>query len=292
MSTENTSWKLQTLDFTSELNEALLQQHHAAQFIALAGHYLILQQPDDSNTNMHFIVDEELLVGNSLSGDLYIALHLPTLKLSILNGANTCLKEIILEGNTRNKVFDELKAGLENLGIDVSALRNELHYELPSHPLDQGDAFSITESSFFLENSLYRHNAQIIISTLAARFEQSAPVRIWPHHFDTGTFVPLAYNEKGDLAQSIGMGWAMPDSMVSEPYYYLSYWSEETDLNFKELPKPDAGQWILTGWKGGVLNHSDILKCNTAEEQHKQVSTFFNSGIEIITNHIKSAPAS
>ena len=48
-------WELLTLPFNEELNEALQQQHHAPQYIALVGHYLIPQKADDSNTNMEYI---------------------------------------------------------------------------------------------------------------------------------------------------------------------------------------------------------------------------------------------
>jgi hypothetical protein len=62
---ENISWKELKLGFDETLNNVLLQQHHAAQFIALAGRHLIQQQADDSNTNMQFQADREWLVGNS-----------------------------------------------------------------------------------------------------------------------------------------------------------------------------------------------------------------------------------
>ncbi len=49
---ENNIWKELTQDFNSDLHNVILQQHHAAQFIALVGRHMIPQQADDSNTNM------------------------------------------------------------------------------------------------------------------------------------------------------------------------------------------------------------------------------------------------
>ena len=47
-------WKALALAFNQKLNDALQQQYHATQFIAMAGRHLIPQQPDDSNTNAIF----------------------------------------------------------------------------------------------------------------------------------------------------------------------------------------------------------------------------------------------
>ena len=81
------------------------------------------------------------------------------------------------------------------------------------------------------------------------------------------------------------MGWAIPDSMVNEPYYYLSYWSETPVKDFSELPAPDAGEWIRSGWNGGVARNSDIVKISSAGGQQEYVELFFNSGIKILNEH-------
>ena len=67
---EKYTWKTLTQSFTGDLHNVLLQQHHAAQFIALVGKHLIPQQPDDSNTNMEYLADREWLIGNELPGGL------------------------------------------------------------------------------------------------------------------------------------------------------------------------------------------------------------------------------
>ena len=74
MKKNENNWKLQTLPFGDEMKNALQQQHHAAQYLALAGRHLIPQQPDDSNTNMEFIPETGMLVGNSLSDGMKIGL--------------------------------------------------------------------------------------------------------------------------------------------------------------------------------------------------------------------------
>jgi hypothetical protein len=75
--------------------------------------------------------------------------------------------------------------------------------------------------------------------------------------------------------------------MVNEPYYYLSFWSEQPVESFEALTPLEAGKWITTGWNGGVLKLSEVLKYVSADEQHALVQTFFNSGIKILTNNFK-----
>lgn len=42
-------WELLSMTFKNELDIVLQQQHHAAQFIALAGRHLIPEKQDDAN---------------------------------------------------------------------------------------------------------------------------------------------------------------------------------------------------------------------------------------------------
>ena len=78
-------WKLMTMAFNNELNDAVQQQYHAAQFIALVGRHLIPQRPDDSNTNMEYIFGKDMLRGNALANGMHVALQLYEMKISILD---------------------------------------------------------------------------------------------------------------------------------------------------------------------------------------------------------------
>ena len=278
-------WKFLKYKFSLELMDALKQQHHAAQFIAMVGKHLINQQLDDSNTNMQYSLEQELLVGNKLSNDMHIALHLPDLKLHVVDENFVSKHEISLKGKTKNQVFNELKQVLKKFDIDVTNLDNELHYEIPAHNLDKGLVFNILDMGSFRENAFYRINAEIIINDIASDFDSASSVRIWPHHFDTGSYIPLEYSAKNEITKSINIGWAIPDEMVNEPYYYLSLWTKNTVVDFNKLPAPDTGEWITTGWNGGILKLSDILKITSSKSQYDHVKTFFNSGIKILEDH-------
>lgn len=287
---QNNSWNILTLPFGDEMNDALRQQHHAAQFIALSGRHLIAQQPDDSNTNMQYLFGKEILAGNELPNGFRLGLQLNALELVLLDGELNQVSKISLNGKTIRQAFEELKKKLKNSGIDVSKLNDDLHYEIPAHSVANGSAFQTKGHSFFKENTLQRHNAELILNSVIADYEDAEPVRVWPHHFDSGTIIPLTYNARGKLSRSLGLGWAIPDSMMNEPYYYLSLWSEQTLAHFQELPAPEAGKWISAGWTGGVLGLSDILMEKSAKAQRDKVNLFFLSGMQILHDFLKTHP--
>jgi len=287
MKTLTNKWKLLSMKFNNELHEALLQQHHAAQFIALTGHHLVSQKADDSNTNMEYISNGMMLLGNELSNGLKLVLHLTTMELGLLDTKNDIKQVINLVGKTKNEAFVELKESFSALGVDVSTFNNELHYEMPEHKLDADATFQINNEEYFVENAIARHNAEVVIGEIVKNIENAEPVRIWPHHFDTGSFVPVSHNEKGELSQSIGLGLAIPDTMIDEPYYYLSFWSEENLKDSDKLKALNTGEWMTPNWNGATLRLSDILVLDSAEKQYELVKSFYDQGIEIVMNHLK-----
>lgn len=287
MNNSEKQWRPETLAFSDDMKDALQQQHHAAQFLALVGHHLIPRKADDSNTNMQYISEKDMLLGNLLPNGFRVSLNLTDLSIRILDKENNILKKIISEGKSKREVFDELKQELSSLGVDVQNFKNELHYEIQVHKLDKGAPFSVKNNRYFIENSIHRHNAEIILNEIAAKFEQSEPVRIWPHHFDTGTFIPVSQNEKGAVSQTIGAGWAIPDSMISEPYFYLSFWSEKPLKNLEDIQALKAGQWKMPDWNGAVLKLSEISKEKTPDKQYQQVESFFKQGIDLLLEKLK-----
>ncbi|MGC9353702.1 MAG: hypothetical protein ACP5D9_07675 [Mariniphaga sp.] len=281
------NWKLLSHEFNNDLKTVLLQQHLAAQFIALTGRYLIPKKPDGSNINMQYIPENEMLLGNAHPAGWTIGVNLRKQTVQILDENNNSKTEVSLEGKTFQEDFQEFKTALQNQGIDVSELNTKQPYELPTGGLKEGNYFAIGSDDAVAENIRYRHNAGLLINEMAKQFKDVEPVRIWPHHFDTGTFATVARNEKGGASKTIGLGWAIPDSMVPEPYFYLSFWSENPLEIENELSKLPAGKWMMPTWNGAVMGVSDIIKKLTAEEQYSLVKDFFEAGMSVLLEKLK-----
>jgi len=283
----NNSWSLLTLPFNAGLKDALEQQHHAAQYIAMVGKHLIPQQSDDSNTNMEFDPETGMLVGNPLSNGMKVGLHLDSLNMAILDQSGNEIKTLPLNGKTKKQGFVDMKEALTSLGVDTGTLKNELHYDIPAHALDKGATFLATNQQQFRENLLYRSNARLVMQEVVSGLKNAEPVKIWPHHFDTGSFVSFAKNEKGELIQTIGLGMAIPDSMIEEPYYYLSFWDADPKNKPGNFAALTHGKWMMPEWNGAVLSLSDILQKTSADEQHKLVFNFFNEAVKAAVNFLE-----
>jgi hypothetical protein len=281
------SWELLSREFNNDLKNVLLQQHLAAQFIALTGRYLIPKKPDGSNINMQYISEKKMLLGNAHPDGWAVGVNLRNQTVQIVGENNNLKAEISLEGKTFQQAFQEFKTTLQNQGIDVSELNTKQPYELPTGGLKEGNYFAIGSDNAVTENIRYRHNAELLINEMAKQFKDVESVRIWPHHFDTGTFATVVRNEKGGASKTIGLGLAIPDSMVPEPYFYLSFWSENPlDIGNNPVKLP-AGEWMMPNWNGAVLRVSDIIQKQTAEEQYVLVKDFFETGIDSLIEKLK-----
>jgi len=276
-------WKTITKAFNAQTKEALILQHHGVQFIALAGKYLIEEKADDSHTNMTFISEKNMFVGNELPNGMHLAVQSTDLYLMLVNGKLEVQKQFAFEGKSKARIFEMLRKILFDSGLDVSGLKEELHYDIPAHPLDHSALFSYNGSEGFEENNLYRHNAKLVLEEVVASLKNAQEIRVWPHHFDTGCFMPLSYNPKGELSQYIGLGFAISDSMVDEPYFYLSFWSSEP---IDELKNPTAllsGKWMMPTWNGGILKLSEII--NSKTNQYELVKDFYRSGLDTLKDY-------
>jgi hypothetical protein len=57
----------------------------------------------------------------------------------------------------------------------------------------------------------------MVLQKISKAYDHAETVSIWPHHFDTGSLIPVLRNNKTEVTQSIGIGWAIPDGMIDEP---------------------------------------------------------------------------
>ena len=236
---------------------------------------------------MQYITEKEMFRGNIHPDGWGVGVKLRKLTVQVLDEKGIAKAEIFLEGKTFPQAFQDFKVVLQNQRIDILQLKTDQPYELPIDGLKEGNYFAIGSDDAVAENIRYRHNAELLINEMAKQFKDVEPVRIWPHHFDTGTFAAIDWNEKGAASKTIGLGLAIPDSMVNEPYFYLSFWSENPlDIEYNPVKLP-AGKWMMPDWNGAVLSVSEIIKKDTAEEQFSLVKSFFETGIEILVEKMK-----
>lgn len=283
---ETKKWNLIEDVSNEKVFEALDIQHQAVQFVALVGKYLMEEKEDDSHTNMEYNWGMNAFVGRMLSNKTRLAVNTVDLKLQLVDSGNNILSEIEMDGKTKDEVFVELKQLLSEKRIDVTKMKNSLHYSIPQHDLDNGGKFHLNDAKYLEINNNYRQNAEIVLNEICQKFKFETEFRVWPHHFDTGAFIPTSFEPNGELSQYIGLGYAIPDSMVDEPYFYLSFWSAER-IPELETPLPiKQGKWMMPAWSGAILKISDIKEEKEVQSQHQLVREFFESGIEALKPYL------
>ncbi|MEO8478415.1 MAG: hypothetical protein ABI542_02195, partial [Gemmatimonadota bacterium] len=132
--------------------------------------------------------------------------------------------------------------------------------DFPEHALGGSGAFVIGDPGRRVQLGRYFALARWALDGLADDARSAAPRRVWPHHFDLGTLIPLPSG-----SASIGLGLSPGDHYYDEPYLYVS-----------RYPWPDPfpewagqGHWHTTGftslvmtateWQAGECSQADTV---------------------------------
>jgi hypothetical protein len=276
-------WKRLEVKNPAEMYDASSMLHQASQFIAMVGKNFIPAKADDSHTNAKWYPAKNWLVGNSIetpSIKIRIALDYPLLVLIITDDDLKPIFEIALDGKTRSEVIDWLKEKLDIQGLDVASFNPDMHYDIPDSPVMHGKKFKMNNPLHYMELAFYRTNGNLLLEYFTQQVKPGEPVRVWPHHFDDGSYLPLQFDDKGAVTGSISLGMAVADPYYPEPYFYVTAWTSQ-GINYDHLPdlkKP--GKWHKKEWMGQVLVASDIVKFDRSKEQLEVSFNFLKQAID------------
>ncbi|MCF8232775.1 MAG: hypothetical protein K9J27_11355 [Bacteroidales bacterium] len=126
-------WKKLEQTDKEALNREISLQHHAIQFIARTGKYLIPEKDDDSHTNMEWKTPISSFIGNYLPHFMLVGIKIPEVKLTIYDENYYVYHAIEMSGLTGKEVFEWLRKALQARKIETQNLKYELHYEIPDH---------------------------------------------------------------------------------------------------------------------------------------------------------------
>ena len=254
--------------------------HHACRYIALTGKYFIEEAPDDSHTSAVWIPEKQWLAGQSfdtIQGQFKVALNYTGLALMIVNDELKVANELSLSGKTDAEAFSWLEEQLRALKLNTKEFKNQLHFEIPFHPIDEQGVFEIPSARYFKELSKYRTNGHQVLVDFAAGYHRAEPVLLWPHHFDEGCHIPQQTDGNKTTA-SFSIGVAPPDKYYTFPYFFVITWAKN-GIDYSNLPpigKP--GSWHTHEWTGQVLAGDRLIRLSKTD-QYKTVYTFMEAAI-------------
>ena len=253
----------------TEYDQTDRKLHQICQILAKAGRTFVPSRDDDSHTNIG--LDGELLCSQPILSEEYFALKLclnlkdfqfdwRSYQKNILEDPRKyILQAHAIEGKRIEELETEIEAGLPELGLAPGRFRDELHFEIP---VDEFRDEPVMKPARLKDWIAQRNFANQACNELFEQLNRHTEIRIWPHHFDTGIFVPGL-----DGNPNLGAGLAMRDSLIEEPYFYMAGYGREGQLSTESAPALSNGTWLSDSFRGAVLPATGV----SAE----QVSTFW-----------------
>lgn len=249
--------------------------HHAAQFVAMVSNSFLPPQQDDSQNNFQWNHETKSLEGNWIENPMVRTL-LDVENFELIVDKYLSMEIVHLDGWTKEQVIGNLREALKTASLDSLRLKPISQFSLPSHAVDSGLPFAKPSLQDLKEWSAYLSNSQFLFDELRSKLAGASKVKVWPHHFDMGFYFAVLKDGDGQTIQSVGLGLAIPDEYVDEPYFYINHWSKNPIEYPEQLPEACGGYWNTKDWHGLVLPASAVM---AQDNQCQFVRIFFNEGI-------------
>ncbi len=224
--------------------------HLAAQYLAAAGISFVAKKDDDSHTNVGFSIEKTCMETHPLSenGDI-LSLNYKNFSLNWNSKSGSI--SFALDGATHADVLNWLKETSKTF-LNKS-YSYEFHYDLP-YEITDDYKFKLVDTNRLAELLQLRILAQSTLEQTLKEGNLESPIRVWPHHFDSGAYAGLHKNI------AIGFGLAVPDTMCNEHYFYISGYKGHDGLNTEGFSPLSNGEWKNNGFKGAILPAATIDK--------------------------------
>lgn len=271
------------------INKASEIVHRAAQYIAMAGKYFSEPQDDDGHLNLGWLVMKEKFITHPLGvkKDRYMMLHPETMTIGFLDSENHLLSALKLKGKDEKEIKSWIKDHIKKYELGKTKYQINYHYDVPFYISESPGKFKKSPKKGLAGFSKLRTWGEHFIHLHKLNFPYAQETRTWPHHFDHAAYIPLNKLKSGETTKSLTLGLAIHDGMINEPYFYVSAWSKNKEVDVSEFAEMPYGYWLNEGYKGAALPIFDILDLPTLEMQEKAINTFFSDAISALTKHIQ-----
>ena len=225
--------------------------HLAAQYMSAFAINFIPSREDDSHTNLGFDpVNKTLSTREFGENDCRMLFDYESFSLKIVSIETSY--SLSLDGRSHFKVFDWINEKLLSLGVE-KFYEYSFHYEIP-YVISQDYIFKAPSSEKLTSLLSIRILADKSLTEFLSRGGYAEEIRIWPHHFDTGAF----FTFKEGLDRQMGIGLAIADDMINEPYFYAAGYDENGAIDVSDFEDLEHGHWVMNGFKGAVLKNRDL----------------------------------
>ena len=229
----------------------LKQLHLAAQYLAMAGKSYVAHAPDDSHTNLAWDESSKRLLSRNLGNtSIQVSVCYISFSLEVLSDGKL-IDKLELHSLSHTEVLQWLTNALEQAGLEGDYLY-DLHYDIPYSSTVSTFRFELISHQEVQKVASYLTLAQKQFSLFLQQENLNSEVRVWPHHFDLGAYATISDYKN----RSLGIGLAIPDSLVADFYIYVSGWENGKAIPVKGFTNLTYGKWHAN-WAGAVMPISE-----------------------------------
>ncbi|MCM2258278.1 MAG: hypothetical protein NDJ94_21805 [Vicinamibacteria bacterium] len=237
------------MDHFASFSRARVLLHHGLQAAAAIGRTLTPPQADDGHTSLTW--EAGAFVGPTVSGSTpwRAALRVEPLSLEVIEGGRVTAAQP-LAGLTRADARAWLVARAAERGAALEP-GFDVPYELPTNDLASGATFTVSDPAAMAALASWFGLGDALLREVAGAWPGATPVRVWPHHFDVGSVLPLGGGH-GEEVASLGIGLSPGDDGIDQPYFYVTAWPPPAATDALP-PLAEPGVWHRRGWTGALL---------------------------------------
>lgn len=239
--------------------------HITAQYLATAAISFLDKKDDDSHTNLGW-KNGALHTHPFDKNNTMLSLDYVSFSLIFTNDAGL-REQFFLDGKTHAQAVDWIQETASQATLHQN-YQYKLHYELPYDAITNDVAFNKPPGEDIRQLIKNRNLVQQALEQVLKN--KKAPIRIWPHHFDSGAF----YMENDEVG--IGLGMAIPDGMIDDFYLYVSGYHGHDAIELPSSTAIEKGSYYNDGWKGFALPVSGISQNGAIQFYTQAIHQYIN----------------
>ena len=286
------AWQPLPLQDPSALDHARHALHQAIQWPAAFGRSYQAADPGDQTASL---VWDDALGGfrSDYVGGMYkyaLALNVADFALHFVSWSQEVNERLALEGQTAEDVDAWVQQQLEQGHFNVGKYSRQHPYELPPGiAAPEGQLAKPAQAALVAHTVAYQNAWHTLTAFVQAR-PGTHPLRMWPHHFDIGSYQVLQPHDDPEQQKVLGWGYATGDADGLGPYFYAYPWP---------YPQPDAltrhqlteGRWQTEGWTGARLFYSALAPMQDAAEQNAAAHRFLAEATQALQQEVEALDA-
>ncbi|MEQ8762803.1 MAG: hypothetical protein RL885_02670 [Planctomycetota bacterium] len=265
-----TSWQPLGVIRPELLAAARIEAHYAAIVLASVASSMREPVPDDSHSSLIFEDGEIRTQRIPAPTPFRFALDLERWQLVAAREDGIDAEAHSLAGRTLAEALSWASEASHRLWPEAPRVERRRFPDFPAHAIADGAPFSEPEIELRRELERYFADAALLLGDVADAFDGASPVRLWPHHFDIATLIPV---DGKTFERTVGVGLSPGDSFSEEPYWYVTPWPAPKSAVLPASSPP--GRWQSEPFLASVSRASEL----DSEDQEQRLRDFLRHSI-------------